>query len=146
MSDESDYYRGYAQDIGLSPAVGGATNVQDAIANRQASGGLVTTPPASHTASAVFSAFAVDTPIHNTLAYDVLVSGLIKVTSATAGTLGLGVGSGATPITDPLLTAYTNASASVHAFSAVVPAGYYLSIVSGGTIVVASATAVATPI
>lgn len=32
MADESDYYRGYARDIGLSPAVNGAANVQDALA------------------------------------------------------------------------------------------------------------------
>lgn len=146
MPDESDYFRGYARDVGLAPVIGTAGNVQDALGNAFPAGGLATTPPASHTASAVFSAFAVGTPIQNTLTYDVLVSGLIKITSATAGTLALGVGATATPTTDPLLTSYTNASASIVGFSAVVPAGYYLSVASGGTIVVASATAVATPL
>lgn len=146
MSDESDYFRGYARDVGLNPAIGAATNVQDALGGAFPSGGLATAPPSSNTATATFAGFAVDTPKQNTLAYDVLVSGTIRVTSATAGTLALGVGPTATPTTNALLASYTNASASVIPFSAVVPAGYYLSIVSGGTIVVASATAVASPL
>lgn len=144
MPDGSDYFRAFARDVGLDPSVDGYGNVQDWV---NAVGTIE--PPApvdSHTATAAFAGFAVDTPKRNTLAYTVLVSGLIKVTSATTGTLALGVGSTATPTTDPLLTSYTNASASVHAFAAVVPAGYYLSIASGGTIVVASATAVASPL
>lgn len=146
MPDESDYFRGYARDVGLAPTINGAGNVQDALGNAFPTGGLATTPPASHTATATFSGFAVGTPKQNTLAYDVLVTGTVRISSATAGTLALGVGAGATPTTDPLLTAFTVAADTVIAYSAVVPAGYYLSIVSGGTIVVASATAIATPL
>lgn len=146
MPDGSDYFRNYARDVGLDPPVGAAGNVQDALAGSFVSGGLKTGPPSSNTATATFAGFAVDTPKQNALAYDVLVTGTIRITSATAGTLALGVGATATPTTNPLLTSYTNASPAALAFAAVVPAEYYLSIVSGGTIVVASATAIATPL
>lgn len=38
MPDESDYFRGYARDVGLNPPIGGADNVQDALA--AAAGGV----------------------------------------------------------------------------------------------------------
>jgi hypothetical protein len=31
MTDESDYFRAYARDVGVNPLVGGADNVQDAL-------------------------------------------------------------------------------------------------------------------
>lgn len=32
MTDQSDYARGYARDIGVNPPINGTTNVQDALA------------------------------------------------------------------------------------------------------------------
>lgn len=41
MPDASDFFRGYARDVGLNPTIGGADNVQDALA---ANTGIIVAP------------------------------------------------------------------------------------------------------
>lgn len=108
--------------------------------------GMSTTPTDSDTATTAFGALTVGTPLQSALAYDVLVSGTITITAATAGTLSLGVSPGATPVTSPITGAITTATNVIISFSAVVPAGYYLSLVSAGTITLGSPVIVATPL
>lgn len=109
-------------------------------------GGIITAPPESHTATVAFGALAVGTPKQNALGYDIMVTGTVNVTAATAGSLKLGVGSTATPTTDPITGSITTAALSVVAFSAIVPNNYYLSLQSAGTITLASPVIVATPL
>lgn len=128
---------GGATGVFTAPGASGVTTIPIAIKS---------TPAASVTATAAFSTLAVDTPLQSSLGYDVLVSGVIRITSATAGTIALGVGPTSTPTASPYLAAFTSATAVALPYAAVVPAGYYLSLVSGGTIVIAAITAVATPL
>lgn len=107
---------------------------------------VTTTPTDSHTATVAFGSLAVDTPKQNLLGYDILVTGIIKITAGTGATLAMGVGASATPTTDPFLAAFTTAIVVCIPFAAVVPNGYYLSFVSGGTITLGAVTAIATPI
>lgn len=109
-------------------------------------GAVITVPTDSHTATVAFGSLAVDTPKQNALGYDAMITGIIKVNTATAGTLAMGVGATATPTTDPLLGAFTTAIVVPISFAAVVPSGYYLSFVSGGTIVLGAVTAIVTPL
>lgn len=108
--------------------------------------GIATTPTDSHTATVAYGALAVGTPLQNGLGYDIMVTGTVNVTAATAGSLKLGVGPTATPTTDPITGSITTAALSVVAFSAIVPAGYYLSLQSAGTITLASPVIVVTPL
>lgn len=107
---------------------------------------LSSSPPDSHTATVAFGALAVGTPLLNSLGYDVLVSGTITITSATAGSLKLGVDSAAAPTTDPITGSITTATAIIISFSAHLPDGYYLSLQSAGTIALSAPTIVVTPI
>lgn len=107
---------------------------------------ISSSPTDSHTATTAFGALAVGTPLQNVLGYDILVSGTVNVTAATAGSVKLGVGASATPTTDPITGSITTAALAVIAFSAVVPNNYYLSLQSAGTITLASPVIVATPL
>lgn len=143
-NDESDYFRGYARDVGLNPTVGGYTQVQDALAGIIGSDPVA--PTDSHTATTAFGQVIFGTPLQNTAAYAIMVTITAAVASATAGVIVLGVGPTATPTTDTIVPAFTTAVLEIISFSAVVPAGYYLSIAHTGTISVGTPQSVATPL
>lgn len=142
--DESDYFRQNARDVAVSPTVGGYANVQDAIAG--IIGADPVAPTDSHTATAAFGQVAFGTPLQNTAAYAIGVTITAAVASATAGVIVLGVGPTATPTTDTIIPAFTTAVLEIISFSAIVPAGYYLSIAHTGTISVGTPQSVATPL
>jgi hypothetical protein len=102
-------------------------------------GTIRSAPPASSAFSITFG-----TPVQNTLGYDVLISGYINVTAATAGSVQMGVASTSTPSTFPLTPAL--GAAQLISFSAYVPSNYYLSLAGSGVITVDSVLAIATPI
>lgn len=142
--DESDFFRGLARNTALSPAVGGYTNVQDAIAGVIAAEPVA--PTDSHAATAAFTQVAFGTPLQNTAAYAILVTLTAVVTSATTATFSLGVGPTSTPTTDVVVPSFTTAAQAIVSYSAVVPAGYYLSTTHAGTIVVGTPQSVVTPL
>lgn len=143
-NDESDYFRQNARDVALSPTVGGYGNVQDAITAVIAEEPVA--PTDSHTATVAFGQVAFGTPLQNAAAYAIQVTITAAVASATAGVVVLGVGPTATPTTDTIVPAFTTAVLEIISFSAVVPAGYYLSIAHTGTISVGTPQSVATPL
>ena len=101
--------------------------------------------PNSPPASAVFAA-AISAGVHNTLSYDILVTGAINYTAAVAGaTVTLGVGPTTTP-TQQTLATINAALAQVLPFSAVVPAGYYLALGTTGTVTIGTINAIGTPL
>lgn len=107
-------------------------------------GPISTAPTDSHTATTAFGALTVGTPLQNTFGYDILVTCRIPVTAAVTGSsVSMGVGPTATPTVDPI-TGNLTAATTVD-FTAYVPAGYYLSVTSTGTITLGTPTLVATP-
>lgn len=106
-------------------------------------GGLIATSPSASTSSPTITA---GTPYHNVATNDVFITGTIAVSSATAGVIGLGVGSTNTPTTAAIIPAVTLATTTYFPFSAYVPAGYFLLINTSGTIVVSSITAAQMPV
>lgn len=105
-----------------------------------------TSPPSSNTATAAFAAsLTLGTPLQNTTGYDLLATVGFQVASATAATIVMGVGSGATPTTGTIIPTFTTAVVNAFSISAVVPSGYYLLVDKTGTISATNAI-VATPL
>jgi hypothetical protein len=100
---------------------------------------LITAPGVA--ASSV--ALTMGTAFHNNATgYDIVISGVISVTTATAGaTITFGVGS-SPPSGITLCTLPTVAATILIPFSAYVPNAYYFELNTTGTIVVAGITAV----
>jgi hypothetical protein len=97
--------------------------------------------------SSAFTITAGATGNQNMNTYDVLVSGFISVSSATAGaTITLGTGSATSPTKQTLVTLPTIAAATLFAYSAYVPSLYWLGIDHTGTAVLGTITGVATPV
>lgn len=145
MPDDGDAPRLVARLVSLQPDVGGIDNVQTWIEDANSTvfpGNTVD----SHTATAAFGQVAYGTPLQNTLDYPILVSGSVAVTAATAGVVNVGVGPSATPTVDPITPAITVAALVIVPFSAVVPAGYYLSLTHTGTITTGTPVSAATPL
>jgi len=110
------------------------------------SSGIVTAPVASSTATAAFFAsLTAGTAVRNVTGYNLLVNISVAVTSSTAATLILGVGSGATPTTNEVIPSFTVSADTRFSFSAIVPHNYYLLVDTTGTITVASITTQACP-
>jgi hypothetical protein len=106
--------------------------------------GTVTAPTDSHTATSAFGAVAVGTPKQNTLGYDVLVRVAIPVSAAVGGSLNVGVGPTATPTVDPATPALS--AAGLFEITQYVPADYYLSITSTGTITIGTPITQVSPV
>ncbi len=110
-------------------------------------GGIVTVPVSSHTATTGFStSLTAGTAVQNTLTYDILVNICVSVTSSTTATITLGVGSTSTPTVDTAIPSSTVAATTYYNLSAIVPANYYLLVNTTGTIVVASITVQSNPL
>jgi hypothetical protein len=108
-------------------------------------GGIATVPPSSHTATVAFGSLTSGTPKQNTLGYDILLNISVTITvAAVAGTIVLGVGSTSTPTTDAVTG--TISVATVVSFSAIIPANYYVSVTTTGTLTVGSVTVQACPL
>ena len=91
-------------------------------------------PPSSDTATSAFgSLISFGTPIQNTLGYDVLVTISFHITAASGGTINAGVGPTSTPVTQQISPSLTGA-VPVFTFSQYLPAGYYISLTTSGTI------------
>jgi hypothetical protein len=100
-------------------------------------------PTDSHTATVAFGALALGTPKRNTLGYDVVVNVSISISAAVGGSIESGVGPSATPTTDEMTPALS--AATLVSFSQYVPAGYYLSVVTTGTITAGTPVVQVTP-
>lgn len=110
-------------------------------------GTIRSAPPSSDTATGTFgTSLTAGTALQNSLNYDVFVNIDVAVTSATAATITLGVGSTSTPTVRTAVQSFTTAALTNFGLSAIVPAGYYLLVGTTGTIVVGSITTVAMPI
>jgi len=107
---------------------GGTTSISTS------SGSLVSSPPASATATTTFgTSLTAATAKQNTNGYDVLLNICVTVTSATAATLTLGIGPTSTPTVDTVVSSFTVATSTVFTFSAYVPSTYYVLVSSTGT-------------
>lgn len=109
-------------------------------------GPISTKPTDSHTATASFngSPLAIGTPKQNTLGYDIAVNVSIPVSAAVGGSLNVGVGPSATPTVDPITPALS--AAGSQDWSGIVPAGYYLSVTTTGTITAGTPVVHVTPV
>jgi hypothetical protein len=99
-----------------------------------ASGTLATLPTLGSTAQAI----TLGTPVQNALSYDRLLQVVIVVSSATTATIIAGVSSSTTPGTQTMVPSFTVAVFETVTIVLYVPAGYYASVGTTGTI---SATA-----
>lgn len=97
-------------------------------------GTMATLPPVS-TAQAI----TLGTPVQNTLSYDRILQCAIVITSATTATITCGVGSSSTPGVQTLVPSFSLAVTGFLALSLYVPAGYYATFGTTGTIVAAAA-------
>ena len=99
------------------------------------SGGLVTQPPDSHTATTAFGNTIVpNIALQNTTGYDVILNVGLAVTSATAATVSLGIGPTSTPDTDIIVPTFTTADPRAFVMTAYVPNNYYILVATTGTI------------
>lgn len=101
--------------------------------------GVATAPVNSSVATAAFvSSLTAGTSVQNTTGYDLLCNITVAVSSSTAATITLGVGSATNPTANTVVQSFTDASTTFHSFSAWVPNAYYLVVNTTGTIVVGS--------
>ena len=127
----------YADDLSVGVVANGTPTV----------GTVRTAPPASVTATNTLGPVTFNTPKQNTLGYDVIFTGTVEISAATAGILSMAVGSGATPSGSPLTPAITTSSTILINFSAYVPMNYYFSLATAsGSLTVASITTIMTPV
>ena len=104
-------------------------------------GGLVTAPVASNTATAAYgTTLTAGTSLRNTTGYDILVNICATVASATGATLLMGVGSTSSPVAQTVVQSFTTAVSIQFTFSAIVPNNYYLIVTDTGTISLTSLT------
>ena len=127
---------------GTSIIVSGSTIV----ATGTFTGGLITAPVASSTASTAFGSITAGTARQNTTGYDLLVNVCATVASSTGATLILGVGSSSTPSTNTVVPSFTVAAATQFSFSAIVPNNYYILVNDTGTISLTSLTTQCCPL
>ena len=90
------------------------------------SGGIITSPTDSHTATVAFGSVALGTAIQNSLGYDVLVNYSLSVSVVGSGTLSVGVGPTSTPTTDVVNQFVTSGTFNSVSTTAIVPSGYWL--------------------
>jgi hypothetical protein len=111
------------------------------------SGGLITAPVSSNTATTAYgTSLTAGTALRNTNGYDLLVNICATVTAATSSTFVLGVGSTSTPTTNTVVPSFTVAATTQYSFSAIVPNNYYLLVNDTGTITLSSLTIQACPL
>ena len=104
------------------------------------SSSIVTAPVSSATATTAFgTSLTAGTSVQNTTGYDLMVNICFSVTSSTAATITLGVGSATAPTANTVVSSFTTAGKIIN-FMAVVPNNYYLVVNTTGTIVVGSIT------
>lgn len=122
----------------------GATGAQGAGPNFTTP--ISTKPTDSHTATAAFNAspLALGTPKQSPLAYDVTVNVSVPVSAAVGGSINVGVGPTSTPTVDPITPALS--AAGSQDWSGVVPAGYWLSVTTTGTITAGTPVVQVTPL
>lgn len=106
-------------------------------------GAVTTAPTDSHTATTAFGSLALGTPKQSPLEYDVIATISVPISAAVGGSVAAGVGPTSTPTTDPISPALS--AATVITFSQYVPADYYLSVTTSGTITAGTPVVQITP-